>query len=112
VEELADVTVAAADEEWLAAFTRRLVKDGLAAGGHIVPRVRSIYSWDGGVEDESEALVILHTRKSLVPAVIQRAKEEHPYDVPQVIALPVTDANPDYVDWLLTATRSKTDASR
>jgi periplasmic divalent cation tolerance protein len=112
VEELADVTVTAADEDWLAEFTRRLVADRLAACGNIVPRVRSIYSWDGELEDDSEALVILHTRKSLVPAVIQRAREEHPYDVPQVIALPVAAANPDYVDWLLGATRSKSDTDR
>lgn len=61
-------------------------------------------AWDGTTEDESEALLILHTRRSLVPAVIARARDEHPYDVPQVVVLAVTDANPDYVDWLLAAT--------
>jgi periplasmic divalent cation tolerance protein len=105
VDELADVTITAGDEEWLADFTRRLVADGLAACGNIIPRVRSIYSWEGNVEDDNEALVILHTRRSLVPQIIERTKKEHADDVPQVIALAVSEANPAYRDWLLGTTR-------
>lgn len=104
MDELADVTITAADPDWLADFTRRLIKDGLAACGNIIPTVRSIYSWEGNVEDDNEALVILHTRKGLVPQIIERTKTEHVDDTPQVIALAVTDANPDYRDWLLDVT--------
>jgi periplasmic divalent cation tolerance protein len=104
VDELADVTITAADEEWLANFTRQLVSEGLVACGNIVPRVRSIYTWEGKVEDDTEALVILHTRRSLVRKIIERTKEEHADDVPQVIALAVSEVNPDYCDWLLKTT--------
>src|SRR4051794_26958121 len=104
VDELADITITAANADWLAEFTRRLVQDGLAACGNIVPRIRSIYAWDGDIEDDTEALLILHTRRSLVPAVIERARDEHPYDVPQIIVLSVTDSHPGYRDWLVKAT--------
>lgn len=105
MDELADVTLTCGDPEWRAGFTRRLVEDGLAACGNILPGVRSIYTWQGKVEDDSEAVVILHTRRSLVNKIIERADAEHPDDTPQVIALAVTDAYPGYRDWLLDATK-------
>ena len=104
MDELADVTITAADPDWLADFTRRLVADGLAACGNLVPGIRSLYAWDGEVQDDREALVILHTRRALVPAIIERADAEHPYETPQVLVLPVVDAAPRYRDWLLAST--------
>lgn len=61
-------------------------------------------SWEGKVEDGSEALLILHTRKDLVARIIDRTNKEHPDDTPQILAVPVTDANPGYRDWLLSST--------
>jgi periplasmic divalent cation tolerance protein len=105
MEEIADVSITAESAEWLAEFTRSIVNDRLAACGNIVPSIRSIYRWEGAVEDDAEALVVLHTRQSLVPAIIERANREHPYDIPQVLAVPVIDANPAYRDWVLTSTQ-------
>jgi periplasmic divalent cation tolerance protein len=107
MDEIADVFITAEDPEWLAEFTRRLVGDGLAACGNIIPGVRSIYSWEGSVEDGSEALVVLHTRRDLVSAIIDRTNDEHPDDTPQILAVPVTEANPGYRDWLLDTTRAR-----
>jgi periplasmic divalent cation tolerance protein len=104
VDEIADVFITAEDADWLAEFTRRLVGDGLAACGNIIAGVRSIYTWQGGVEDGSEALVVLHTRRDLVPTIIDRADDEHPDDTPQVLAVPVAEAHPGYRDWLIAAT--------
>jgi len=104
MEEIADVSITAESADWLAEFTRSLVSDRLAACGNIIPRVRSIYRWEGSVEDDGEALVVLHTRRSLVPAIIERANRDHPYDTPQVLAVAVTDANPAYRDWVLAST--------
>lgn len=106
MDEICDVTITADDADWLAVFTRRLVEDRLAACGNIVRGVRSIYRWEGKVEDDSEVMVTLHTRRSLVDAVIERATTEHGYDVPQVLALPVVAANPAYHQWVLDQTRS------
>jgi periplasmic divalent cation tolerance protein len=100
-----EVIITAEDPEWLADFTRALVADRLAACGQNISRIRSIYRWEGEIQDESEARVALHTRASLVPAIVKRANEDHPYDVPCVIALPITDGNPDYLAWISAETR-------
>jgi periplasmic divalent cation tolerance protein len=100
MEPIADVTITAESADWLAALTRSLVNDRLAACGNIMPRIRSAYRWDDTIQDDAETLVVLHTRASLVPAIIQRATREHPYDTQQVLAVPVVDANPSYRDWV------------
>ncbi len=100
-----EVVVTAPDAGWLAGLTRTLVEERLAACGHVIPAVRSVYRWDGAVHDEAEARVGLHTRRSLVPAIVARTAELHPYDVPCVLALPVADGNPAYLEWLAAGTR-------
>jgi periplasmic divalent cation tolerance protein len=102
--DICEVVITAADPEWLAGFTRRLVEDRLAACGHQIAAIRSIYRWDGAVQDDPEARVALHTRTSLVARIVERADAEHPYDVPCVIALPVVAGNPAYVEWVRTET--------
>ncbi|WP_249999899.1 divalent-cation tolerance protein CutA [Actinoplanes sp. M2I2] len=99
-----EVVVTAADADWLAAFTRRLVDDRLAACGHQTTAIRSIYRWAGEVHDDSEARVALHTRAALVDRIVERANAEHPYDVPCVLALPVSAGNPAYLEWVLAET--------
>ena len=100
-----EVVVTADDPDWLAGFTRRLVEDRLAACGHQIAAIRSIYRWDGAIQDDAEARVALHTRLSLVPSIVERADAEHPYDVPCVIALPLAGGNPAYLEWIVAETR-------
>ena len=99
-EEFCEVVVTGPDADWLAGFTRTLVEERLAACGHNLSGVRSIYRWDGAVQDEPEARVALHTRRSLVPAIVERTTELHPYDVPCVIALPLVAGSPAYLRWI------------
>lgn len=103
-EQIAEVVITAGTAEWLAAFTRKLVERRLAACGQNIAAIRSIYRWQGAIEDEGEARVALHTRLSLVPHIVALADDEHPYDVPCVIALPVVAGNPRYVQWVLDET--------
>ncbi len=103
-DDICEVVITAADPEWLAQFTRRLVEDRLAACGHQIAAIRSIYRWDGAVQDDPEARVALHTRTALVDAIVARADAEHPYEVPCVIALPVVAANPAYAAWVVAET--------
>ena len=95
---IVEVIVTADSADWLAEWTRSLVNDRLAACGQNIATIRSIYRWEGEVQDDAEARVALHTRESLVPATVERARAEHSYDVPCVIALPVISGNPAYVD--------------
>ena len=100
-----EVVITADNADWLADYTRRLVEDRLAACGHNLAPIRSIYRWEGAVQDDVEARVGLHTRTSLVPAIIERTNAEHPYDVPCVIALPIDQGNPAYLEWITASTR-------
>jgi periplasmic divalent cation tolerance protein len=103
VEPIVDVHITGPDPEWLAAFTRRLVEDRLAACGSITPGLRSIYRWKGDISDEDEAVVVLHTRASLVPALIERTDAEHPYEVPG-FRYGQLAASPAYHAWVLDCT--------
>jgi periplasmic divalent cation tolerance protein len=105
VDEIADVSVTADSADWLAELTHALVEDRLVACGNIVPQIRSIYRWKGAIDDDREAMVVLHTRASLVPELIERVRRDHPYDMPQVLAVPVTEANPAYRAWIVAETR-------
>ena len=105
-DELVEVVVTAEDADWLARFTRSLVEDRLAACGHVQPGVRAIYRWAGEVHDDAQARVGLHTRASLVPAIVARADAEHPDEVPCVLALPVAGGHPAYSAWVLAETRA------
>jgi periplasmic divalent cation tolerance protein len=99
-DECCEVVVTASDAEWLAGLTRTLVEERLAACGLVIEAIRSVYRWDGAIHDGPEARVALHTRRALVPAVVARAGELHPYDVPCVIALPLVGGHPDYLRWI------------
>jgi periplasmic divalent cation tolerance protein len=97
---ICELVITAGDPQWLADFTRRLVEDRLAACGQQIATIRSIYRWDGAVQDDPEARVALHTRLSLVDRIIERANDEHAYEVPCVIAFPVVAGNPAYLEWV------------
>jgi periplasmic divalent cation tolerance protein len=111
--EVVEVVVTGPDADWLAGYARTLVEERLAACveerlaacGHRLTAIRSVYRWEGAVHDDAEARVALHTRRSLVPALVARTRELHPYDVPCVLALPVTGGDPGYLAWVLAETR-------
>ena len=89
-------------------LARVLVEERLAACGSVVPSVTSVYRWQGAVEEEEEALVVLKTAADRVEALTRRALELHPYDVPEILALPVNGGNPGYLEWVIDETRAAT----
>jgi periplasmic divalent cation tolerance protein len=108
--DICEVVVTAGDAEALASLTRTLVEERLAACGQNIASIRSIYRWEGAVQDDPEARVGLHTRSALVPELVERIKDLHSYDVPCVIALPVVAGNPAYIEWVLAETREPSPA--
>lgn len=82
------------------AVVRSLLDERLVACGNIVPGAVSLYRWEGEVHRDEEAVVILKTRKQLVPRVLERARTLHPYDVPELLVHEVADGNPEYLDWV------------
>jgi periplasmic divalent cation tolerance protein len=103
-EDICEVVITAPDEQWLAAFTRQLIMDRLAASGHHMP-IRTVYTWHGDVQDTTETRASIRTRVAHVQAIIDRVNAQHPYEVPSVFAIPIIAANPSYRDWILDATR-------
>ena len=77
-----------------------LVSRRKAACVNIVPQVRSRFWWQGKIESEEEALLIVKTRSALLDEVIGLVKANHSYEVPEVIALPISGGSEDYLNWL------------
>jgi len=94
------VLVTGPDAAQAAALARALVEERLAACGNVVPAIRSIYRWEGKVQDEAEALLLLKTTRERFPALRDRILALHPYRVPEVLALPVEAGSEPYLAWV------------
>ena len=100
------VMVTAGSEQQAASIARALVGERLAACVNIVGPIRSIYRWQGEVQNDSEYLMLIKTRASLVSKIERRVRELHSYEVPEVIALLISGGSKPYLDWLLDSTSS------
>jgi periplasmic divalent cation tolerance protein len=94
------VLVTAPTADVARSLARALVAERHAACGNIVPGLISIFRWQGAVQEETEALLILKTSADRLPALSARVVELHPYEVPEVLALRVDAGHQPYLDWL------------
>jgi periplasmic divalent cation tolerance protein len=90
----------APDLETAERLIRTLVDERIIACGSIVPGLVSIYHWQGQVRRDAEVLIILKTAEINVARLTQRVPELHPYEVPELLLLPVVDGHPAYLDWV------------
>jgi len=81
-------------------LARLLVEDRLAACVNAIPRVRSTYRWQGAVETADEVLLVIKSSADLFPAVEEKLRAAHSYQVPEVLALPVAAGSAPYLEWL------------
>jgi periplasmic divalent cation tolerance protein len=95
------VLVTAPSAEKAAEIARTLVEEKLAACGSVVPAVRSIYRWQGEVQDETEALLVLKAPRKRLQELSDRVVQLHPYEVPEVIGIPIEGGNERYIDWIV-----------
>ncbi|KAG7307819.1 hypothetical protein JYU34_006417 [Plutella xylostella] len=77
-----------------------LVKNKLAACVNIIPQVTSIYEWKGEINEDNEALLMIKTRTSEVDRLTEYVRSNHPYEVCEVISLPIKNGNPPYLKWI------------
>ncbi|MGH8281276.1 MAG: divalent-cation tolerance protein CutA [Gammaproteobacteria bacterium] len=82
-----------------------LVKERLAACVNLVPGLTSIYIWKDELKREPEYLLIIKTTAGRFEALRQRLRTLHPYETPEILALPVSHGDPDYLGWLAQYTR-------
>lgn len=102
------VLVTAPSADKAAELARTLVEEQLAACGNILPGLRSIYRWEGKVQDDAEALILFKTRAALFDALRSRLVSLHPYQVPEVLRVDIADGHAPYLAWILDNTRAAT----
>ncbi|MGI9429971.1 MAG: divalent-cation tolerance protein CutA [Bythopirellula sp.] len=90
-------TASAAEAERIATA---LVEQRLAACVQIVPQVRSVYRWEGKIEQADERLCLAKTRRSLLPQVEAELLRQHSYECPEIIAVPIEASSLGYLQWL------------
>ncbi|MDX2011770.1 MAG: divalent-cation tolerance protein CutA [Myxococcaceae bacterium] len=106
--EIVLVLSTAPSEDVAASLARTLVDERLIACANLVPQARSIYRWQGVVQDESEVLVLMKTQRRRLPALEARLKALHPYQVPEMLVFPATSGHTPYLAWV----RSETTAAK
>ncbi len=100
------VFITASSAEEAQRITDDLLAARLVACVNTIPEVSSRYWWQGKIENTCEALLIAKTRTALLNDIIKHVKKLHSYEVPEIIALPITGGSTDYLNWVETETGS------
>jgi periplasmic divalent cation tolerance protein len=99
------VLITVPDEQVASRIAHALVSEKLAACVNVLPGVRSVYFWEGEICNEGELLCLVKTRRELFPGVRERVLDLHPYQLPEIIALPLALGSDLYLAWLRDSTR-------
>ena len=92
------------DREQAEKLAHALIEQQLAACVNILPTVTSVYRWQGKVETANETIILIKTTMARYPAVEAAIKAQHPYELPEIIAVPVSTGLPAYLEWVRTET--------
>jgi len=87
-------------EEQARRIARGLVESRLAACVQVTAGIRSIYQWQGKIEEEDEVLLVIKSRRDLFRRLEAALRKMHTYEVPEVVAIPVVEGSADYLRWL------------
>ena len=98
------VFITASEEYEAARIAKELVEGRLAGCVNIIKDIRSIYSWEDKIEDETEVIMIAKTQKTLFDSLVKKVKELHSYTVPEIIAMPLEEGSEEYLKWLKNVT--------
>lgn len=97
------------DNESAHTIARNVVERRLAACVNVLPSVCSVYQWQGQVEEATEVTMLIKSTQDRYADLEAAIKEVHPYDVPEIIAVPVTAGLPAYLNWVLSETKKDVD---
>lgn len=99
------VIITASNEDEAVRISKTLLQEKLVACVNIHPKVRSLYWWEGKIQDEGETMMIIKTRRGLFGEIVKKVKEIHSYAVPEIIALPIIEGSEDYLRWVQEVTK-------
>jgi periplasmic divalent cation tolerance protein len=92
------------DESVAQQIASTLVSEKLAACVNIIPGLTSVYEWQGNIEQDNELLLLIKTRQALSDQLFDRIQALHPYELPEIITVPIEGGLPAYLDWILKTT--------
>ncbi|MDZ7330765.1 MAG: divalent-cation tolerance protein CutA [candidate division KSB1 bacterium] len=105
------VFVTAGNRQEAELIGRALVEKKLAACCNIVESIQSIFYWEGKLNQEREALLIIKSVRDRFDRIVSEVKQLHSYTTPEIIALPIVAGASDYLDWIIAETKSRADES-
>lgn len=88
------------DEDSARRLSESLVQGKLAACVNIVNPINSIFTWQGRIDTEQESLLLIKTTETAYSALEQAIKQQHPYELPEIIAIPVQTGSAEYLNWI------------
>ena len=88
------------EEETATGLAKMAVSERLAACVNILPGLTSVYSWKGAIETARETLLLIKTETAVYPLLEARLRERHPYELPEIVAVPIGRGLPDYLQWI------------
>ncbi|MBN1114248.1 MAG: divalent-cation tolerance protein CutA [Oligoflexia bacterium] len=94
------VYVTVPDQKTAEIIAVSLLEEKLCACVNMLSGVKSLFWWDNKIDNAEELLLMIKTRQDLFEKLQARVKKLHPYDVPEIIAVPIVSGNKDYLDWL------------
>ena len=94
------VLITTGSQEEADRIAQALVGEMLAACVNIVPGVTSVYRWEGAVQRDQEWLLVVKSRREVLEDLVQRVQALHSYDVPEVVALPLSGGSEAYLQWI------------
>ena len=99
------IYITTGDEAEARKIGKTLVEEKLAACVNFRP-IKSIFRWEGKIEEEGEMAMLVKTTAELADRVIERVKELHSYEVPCIVSLPIEKGNPDFLQWIEESTKT------
>lgn len=88
------------DESTAIVISRGLVEERLVACAQIIPSIRSFYMWQGRLNEDNEFLLELKSSKDLFAKIEGYIKDKHPYDVPEILSIEISEGTKEYLDWM------------
>lgn len=93
------------DEQVAKSISTHVVEEGLAGCVNRIPGLTSVYKWEGELKSGTEVLLLIKTAADRCEALVAELARIHPYELPEIIAVPVTTGHQPYLDWIVDCTR-------